>query len=225
MANPVKIAPSVLSADLVKLEEDIREVERGGADWLHVDVMDGQFVPNLTFGAAMIQALKKISDLPLDVHLMVLEPERYIEPFRDAGADVFTFHQEATGHIQRHLTAVRQAGMKAGLALNPSTPLNTIEDIVEDLDLLLIMSVNPGFAAQKYIPSATAKIARARKLIDERGSSAHIEVDGGITLNTIEAAQKAGADVFVAGSAVFLADDPSAMVGELRKRCHKGVAV
>jgi ribulose-phosphate 3-epimerase len=225
MANTIRIAPSILSADLGRLAEEVRMLERGGADWIHVDVMDGQFVPNLTFGARLIEALKRITDLPLDVHLMVLEPERYIEPFAKAGAAIFTFHPEATVHVQRHLATVREAGMLAGLALNPSTPLNTAQEIVDDLDLLLIMSVNPGFAGQSYLKSATDKIHRARIMLDHHGSAAHLEVDGGISPDTIGAARSAGADTFVAGSAIFSAPDPAARIGELRDRCKEGVSV
>ncbi len=222
---PVCIAPSVLSADLLKLRDQVAQLEAGGADWLHVDVMDGRFVPNLTFGAGMIAALRRTTDLPLDVHLMVMEPEQYIEPFAEAGASVFTFHPEATVHVQRHLGTVREQGMRAGLALNPGTPLNMVEDVLDDLDLLLIMSVNPGFAGQSYIEGSTDKIRRARTLLDARGSAARLEVDGGIALDTIDAAYRAGADTFVAGSAVFSADDPASMIGQLRDRCKQGVSV
>jgi ribulose-phosphate 3-epimerase len=225
MANTIRIAPSILSADLGRLAEEVRMLESGGADWIHVDVMDGQFVPNLTFGAGLIEALKRITDLPLDVHLMVLEPERYIEPFAKAGAAIFTFHPEATVHVQRHLATVREAGMLAGLALNPSTPLNIAQEIVDDLDLLLVMSVNPGFAGQSYLKSATDKIHRARIMLDHHGSTAHLEVDGGISPDTIGAARSAGADTFVAGSAIFSAPDPAARIGELRDRCNEGVSV
>ncbi len=224
-AHPVRIAPSVLSADLLKLRDQVAQLEAGGADWLHVDVMDGRFVPNLTFGTAMIEALRRVTDLPLDVHLMVMEPEHYIEPFAEAGASVFTFHPEATGHLQRHLVSVRERGMRAGLALNPGTPLGAVEEVVDDLDLLLIMSVNPGFACQSYIDASTAKIRRARALLDDRGSTAYLEVDGGIALNTIDAAYGAGADTFVAGSAIFSAADPASMIGQLRERCKQGVSV
>ena len=222
---PVCIAPSVLSADLLELRDQVAMLEAGGADWLHVDVMDGRFVPNLTFGAGMIAALRRATDLPLDVHLMVMEPEQYIEPFAEAGASVFTFHPEATVHVQRHLRTVRERGMRAGLALNPGTPLGTVEDVLDDLDLLLIMSVNPGFAGQSYIDGSTDKIRRARALLDARGTAARLEVDGGITLDTIGAAHRAGADTFVAGSAVFSAADPASMIDQLRDRCKQGVSV
>lgn len=224
-ANAVKIAPSILSADFVRLRDQVQELEAGGADWIHVDVMDGRFVPNLTFGAMMIEALRRITELPLDVHLMVEEPEQYIDPFAKAGASVFTFHPEATVHVQRHLATVRERKMLAGLALNPSTPVSVVEEVVDDLDLLLIMSVNPGYAAQRYIRGSTAKIARARQLLDAHRSPAQLEVDGGISKETIGAAHAAGADTFVAGSAILTADDPGQMVGTLRNLCHQGTPV
>lgn len=225
MADTIRIAPSVLSADLGRLAEQVQMLEAGGADWIHVDVMDGHFVPNLTFGALLIEALRRMSDLPLDVHLMVLEPERYLEPFAQAGASVFTFHPEATAHVQRHLVAAREAGMLAGLALNPGTPLTFAEEVVSDIDLLLIMTVNPGFPGQSYIAGATEKIRRARLMLDHHGSGALLEVDGGISPQTIGEARGAGADTFVAGSAIFSAPDPAARIGELRDRCRQGVSV
>jgi len=219
MTNGIRIAPSVLSADLTRLADQVQLLVAGGADWLHVDVMDGRFVPNLTFGANMIEALKKLSHKPLDVHLMVVEPERYIDRFADAGASVFTFHPEVSPHAQRHLAHVKSRGMLAGLALNPSSPLSMVEEVVADLDLLLIMTVNPGFGGQSYIPASNDKIRRARALLDTRGSRAFLEVDGGISRQTIAAAHAAGADTFVAGNAVFGAQDPSREVEELRRRC------
>jgi ribulose-phosphate 3-epimerase len=215
----VRIAASVLSADLSRLTEQVESVIAGGAEWLHVDVMDGHFVPNLTFGVPLIRALRKITDRPLDVHLMVERPEHYLAEFADAGATVFTFHPEATVHVQRHLTAVRERGMLAGLALNPSTPISVLEELVPDLDLVLVMSVNPGYGGQAYLPQSTDKIRRVRALLDRRGARAVLEVDGGITSDNIEEPWSAGADTFVAGTAVFGAPDPSQAVRDLIRRC------
>jgi ribulose-phosphate 3-epimerase len=219
----VRIAPSALSADLGRLREQIAEIERGGADWVHVDVMDGCFVPNLTFGVPLIRALKKLTALPLDVHLMVEQPEKYIDDFAGAGAAVFTFHPEATIHVQRQLARVRERGMRAGLALNPGTPVALIEEMVDDLDLVLVMSVNPGFGGQRYIPAATGKIRKVRALLDARGSQAVLEVDGGITVETIRQAWEAGAGTFVAGTAVFGESDPAAAIARLRQACATAV--
>jgi ribulose-phosphate 3-epimerase len=181
--------------------------------------MDGRYVPNLTFGAVVVAAARKATHLPLDVHLMVVEPEQYLEPFAAAGASIFTFHPDATRHVQRHLAAARELGMRAGLALNPADPLTLVAEVLDDLDLLLLMTVNPGFAGQRYIAASTDKIRRARALLDRHGSAIWLEVDGGITVETIAAASRAGADTFVAGSAVFGTPDPAAALRELRRRC------
>ena len=215
----VAIAPSILSADLGRLREAIDQVTAGGADWLHIDVMDGHFVPNLTFGAPLLRALRKLTDLPLDVHLMVERPEHYITEFAQSGANVFTFHPEATVHVQRHLAAARERGMLAGLALNPSTPVSMVEELVDDVDLVLVMSVNPGYGGQTYLPHSTEKIRRVRDLLDRRRSRALLEVDGGITPETIGEAWNAGAGTFVAGTAVFGTSDPAQAVRDLKRLC------
>jgi len=221
--SALRICPSILAADLGRLKEQIARAADGGADWIHVDVMDGRFVPNISFGAPIVAALRRLTSLPLDVHLMVVEPERHIATFAEAGASVFTFHPEATVHTQRQLAAVREHGMLAGLALNPGSPLTFAEEVVDDLDLLLIMSVNPGFGGQEYLPSASAKLARARHMLEARRSSALLQVDGGITSATISRARAAGADTFVAGTAVFDASDPAEGVRALRRACYPTV--
>jgi ribulose-phosphate 3-epimerase len=221
--SAVRISASILSADLARLAEQVATAETGGADWMHLDVMDGQFVPPITFGANMVGTMRKLTKLPLDVHLMVKEPERFVKPFADAGANLFTFHPEATIHSQRVLTAIRAAGMRAGIALNPGSPLQLAEELLDDVDLILIMSVNPGFGGQDYIPAATDKIRRARQMLSARGSKAYLSVDGGISRKTIGQAWKAGADTFAAGSAIFAAADPGGEVRELRRRCAESV--
>lgn len=213
----IRIAPSVLSTDLGRLREQVAEAEKGGADWLHVDVMDGNFVPNISFGAPMIKALRQLSDLPLDVHLMVRRPEQYIAEYADLGASVFSFHPEATSHVQRQLAAVREHGMQAGLVLNPGTPLSLLEEVIADVDLVLLMTVNPGFGGQSYLPASTRKLQRIRALLAEYDRHPILEVDGGITRDTIAAAYSAGADTFVAGTAVFAQPDIAEAVRALRR--------
>jgi ribulose-phosphate 3-epimerase len=215
----VRIAPSLLSADFARLADEVAMCEAGGADWLHVDVMDGQFVPNLTFGAKVIETVRKLTKLPLDVHLMVVEPEKYFDPFAKAGASGLTIHVEVAPHLHRQLERIRELGCAAGVALNPATPLESVREVLADLDLLLVMTVNPGFGGQQFIPQVCAKIARARDLLSAAGSHATLEVDGGINRETIAAAHGAGADTFVAGHAIFAAREPRAEIAALRAAC------
>jgi ribulose-phosphate 3-epimerase len=215
----VRIAPSILSADFGHLADEIERCVAGGADCIHIDVMDGRFVPNLTYGAKVIETVRGLTDLPLDVHLMVVEPEKYFDDFAAAGASGLTIHAEVAPHLQRQLSRIRELGCTAGVALNPSTPITVVSEVLDDMDLLLVMTVNPGFGGQKFIPNSLDKIARARRMLSECRSAASIEVDGGISRDTIESVWGAGADTFVAGNAIFSAKDPSAEIRALRAKC------
>jgi ribulose-phosphate 3-epimerase len=213
----IRIAPSILSADFANLQRDVTEVAEAGADWLHVDVMDGHFVPNITIGPLVVEALKEVTALPLDVHLMISNPDGYIEPFAKAGSSVITVHQETCPHLHRTVHKIKEMGVKAGVAINPATPFSAVEAILPDLDLLLIMTVNPGFGGQSFIPSTLDKIRAAARWRAEAGRpDLHIEVDGGIQAQTAREVIAAGADVLVAGHAVFRQPDRRAAIAALR---------
>ena len=212
----VKVAPSLLSADFARISEEISVVANAGADYLHLDVMDGRFVPNITWGPKIIGDLRKLSKLPFDCHLMIVEPERYVDEFRGAGADIITFHYEATPHAHRLLGHIRTLGAKAGISICPQTPVSALQDIIEDCDLVLIMSVNPGFGGQKFIPRSIEKLKEARALIDARNPRCELEVDGGIGADNIRAVVDAGTDVIVMGSSIFGTVDPGATVRKMR---------
>jgi ribulose-phosphate 3-epimerase len=213
-----KIAPSILSADFTRLGEEVRSVEKAGADYIHIDVMDGHFVPNITIGPLIVEAVKRVTELPLDVHLMISEPDRYIEDFIRAGADILTVHAEAVDHLHRSIQHIKSLGARAAVSLNPATPVETIEYVFEDLDMVLVMTVNPGFGGQKFIPGVVPKIERLRKMIEERGLEMELEVDGGVSPDTINRVSKAGGDVFVAGSAIFYSEDYAETIRLMRER-------
>ena len=212
-----KIAPSILSADFSRLGEEIRAVEEAGADYIHVDVMDGHFVPNITIGSPVVSAIRKVTKLPLDVHLMISEPDRYIADFAKAGSDIITVHAEACIHLHRTIGYIKELGIRAGVSLNPSTPLSVIEQILEDVDMVLLMTVNPGFGGQKFIKTMLPKIAEMRRIINDRGLKVELEVDGGVTLDNIYDISRAGADSFVAGSAVFGSSDYKKTIEEMKR--------
>ena len=212
----VLIAPSILSADGGRLHEEIAAVEKAGADWIHIDVMDGHFVPNITMGPAIISALRKTTKLPFDVHLMIENPENYIESFARAGADIITVHVEAAHHLHRTIDIIKKAGKKAGVSLNPATPLTQIEEILPDIDLLLIMSVNPGFGGQQFIKTTLPKIIKAKEMLSILSNKPLLEVDGGVNLQNIAGIARAGADVFVAGASIFGTDDYQKTISALK---------
>jgi len=217
MTNPL-LSPSMLSADFMKLGADIEMINKSEADWFHLDIMDGVFVPNITFGFGIIRQMKKLAQKPFDVHLMIVEPDRYLAQFRDAGSDIITVHYEATKHLHRCIQTIKSLGMKAGVSLNPHTPVALLEDIISELDLVLIMSVNPGFGGQKFIANSIDKIKRTKDLIVRRGSNALIEVDGGVDNTNAAALCNAGADVLVAGSYIFNSENPMRTISELKMK-------
>ena len=218
------IAPSLLSADFGRLAEEVRAVEAAGADLLHVDVMDGRFVPNITIGPPVVAAIRKAATLPLDVHLMIVEPERYIEAFAEAGADVITVHAEATPHLQRAVARIRELGKKAGVALNPGTSLSAVEWVLTDVDMVLVMTVNPGFGGQAYIPSMTGKIELLRSQLSRSGLAVDIEVDGGIKEDNVAQVVKAGANVIVSGSGIFGTKDYAKTIAAMKRNIQKAVS-
>ncbi len=224
MPLPIRIAPSILSADFGRLAEEVRAAEAGGADVIHVDVMDGRFVPNITVGPLVVKAVRQVTRLPLDVHLMIVEPERYVEAFADAGADLITVHAEVSPHLHRTLEVIRGAGAKPSVALNPSTDLSAVEWVLGDCVQILVMTVNPGFGGQKYVEACTEKVRRLRGMAEGRGLALDIQVDGGINHDTVEHVVEAGANVLVAGTAVFDAPDYRRAIADLRAGAERGRA-
>ncbi|ABC83735.1 ribulose-phosphate 3-epimerase [Anaeromyxobacter dehalogenans] len=224
MALPIRIAPSILSADFGRLAEEVRAVEAAGADVIHVDVMDGRFVPNITIGPLVVEAVRKVTRLPVDAHLMIVEPEKYVEAFAKAGADLVSVHAEVSPHLHRTLQAIRAAGARPAVALNPSTDLSAIEYVLGDCEMVLVMTVNPGFGGQKYIEACTEKVRRLRAMADARGLALEIEVDGGVKPETAGKVAAAGANVLVAGTAVFGAPDYRQAISSLRAAAERGRA-
>ncbi|WP_453997025.1 ribulose-phosphate 3-epimerase [Bacillus nitroreducens] len=212
----IKIAPSILSADFAKLGSEIKDVENGGADYIHVDVMDGHFVPNITIGPLIVEAIRPITDLPLDVHLMIDNPDQYIPEFAKAGADFLTVHVEACPHLHRTIQLIKSHGVKAGVVLNPATPVDTIKHVIEDIDLVLLMTVNPGFGGQKFIHSVLPKIEEVAKMVKDKNLQVEIEVDGGVNEETARLCVEAGANVLVAGSAIYNQEDRKAAIEKIR---------
>jgi len=217
MNQPI-IAPSMLAADFANLQRDVEMINHSEADWFHIDIMDGEFVPNISFGFPVLEAIRRYAQKPLDVHLMIVQPDRYLEQFAEAGADTITVHYEACTHLHRTLTRIRELGCRAGVALNLQTPVTALEDILEAVDQVLIMTINPGFGGQKLVPSSIQKVRKMRRLLAEHQSTALIEVDGGVDINTIAELAEAGADVFVAGTSVFKADDPALAIRQLKEQ-------
>jgi ribulose-phosphate 3-epimerase len=218
-----KIAPSILSADFSRLGDEVRAVAAAGADYIHVDVMDGHFVPNITIGPLVVEAVRKVTELPLDVHLMIENPDLYIADFAVAGADIIVVHAEATRHLHRTVQLIKAHGKKAGVSLNPATPLNHLDYVLDELDLVLLMTVNPGFGGQSFIEACLPKIHALRGILDKRGLETELEVDGGVKIANIDRIAHAGADVFVAGSAVFGSADYAATIAELKRRAKEPV--
>jgi ribulose-phosphate 3-epimerase len=211
------VAPSLLSANFLKLEEECNMLNESEADWFHLDVMDGRFVPNISFGPMIVEFVRKTTTKTCDVHLMILEPEKFAEQFKNAGADILSVHIEACPHLHRNIQQIKSLGMKAGVAINPHTPVSALYDILHEIDIVCMMSVNPGYGGQKFIPHTKEKIKQLRKMIDERMLNVQIEVDGGVTLENATEILKAGADVLVAGNTVFRSDDPKATISQLKK--------